>query len=258
MSLNGGAYFGGLSISSLASEDKSDSISDAETIETHVELYRRLQELEEMTSNYLMSKPLLLNHEHDSFAEIEIGHVQEFELRIPPLSAGDVLTLTVSCIPDFVSDTLDLAGAFGSHQAVADHQTLHIELVRNPITHDPLMKVNIGQYAQHRSIADSNISTFTPKLHNGEYSFALTPGHGLTSGSYMLKVSNSQNASNTSQKVYQLIRVSHKIHSSVRATTLDDGKTIFGRVGMNDTVYYRCTSYFSLLILSAITLSFQI
>jgi hypothetical protein len=220
------AYFGGLSISSLASDDRSDLFSEGEATQSQLELYQRLQDLEEITANYLMDRPIELKSDHDTFAEIERNHFQDFELRIKSFSANDVLTLSISCLPDCMNEAFE-----------AMHLDEHMQ---PPLEHHPLKISMVQSFDQTLSTSERENSTiFLPKLYNGDYSFVLTTAHGMKSGLYVLTVANEENAIDESRKIYQSIRVSYRIHSSVRAITIENSRSILGRVGSNDFIYYR-------------------
>ena len=96
-------YFDALSISSLGSDGLQEH-SIVGSVQT-VELYQRLQDLDELTAKFLGERRVVLNPDHDSFSDIEINCCQEFELKISnSFSSNDVLTLSVLCIPDCMND----------------------------------------------------------------------------------------------------------------------------------------------------------
>jgi hypothetical protein len=92
-------YFDALSISSLGSDGMQEQ-SMAGSIQT-VELYQRLQDLDELTAKFLGDRRVILQNDHDSFSDIEINCSQDFELKVSNnFSSNDVLALSVQCIPD--------------------------------------------------------------------------------------------------------------------------------------------------------------
>ena len=96
-------YFDALSISSLGSDGMQEQ-SLAGSIQT-VELYQRLQDLDELTSKFLGDKRVALHNDHDSFSDIEISCSQDFELKVANnFSSNDILALSVSWIPDCMND----------------------------------------------------------------------------------------------------------------------------------------------------------
>ena len=99
-------YFDALSISSLGSDGMQEQ-SMAGSIQT-VELYQRLQDLDELTAKFLGDKRVTLHNEHDSFSDIEINCGQDFELKVPNnFSSNDILALSVLCIPDCMNGEAD-------------------------------------------------------------------------------------------------------------------------------------------------------
>lgn len=99
-------YFDALSISSLGSDGMQEQ-SMAGSIQT-VELYQRLQDLDELTAKFLGNKRVTLQNDCDSFSDIEINSSQDFDLKVSNnFSSNDILTLSVMCIPDCMNDDTD-------------------------------------------------------------------------------------------------------------------------------------------------------
>ena len=73
-------YFDALSISSLGSDGMQEQsiVGSTQT----VELYQRLQDLDDMTSKFLLERRVSLHPDHDSFSDVELSCSQEFELKI--------------------------------------------------------------------------------------------------------------------------------------------------------------------------------
>lgn len=96
-------YFDALSISSLGSDGMQEQsiVGSTQT----VELYQRLQDLDELTSNFLLDRRVSLHTDHDSFSDVELNCSQEFELKISSsFTSNDIVALTVTCIPDCMID----------------------------------------------------------------------------------------------------------------------------------------------------------
>lgn len=216
--------FGGLSISSLGSEERSVASSDAGH-QLH-NLFRRLESLED-EANFLQERPIFLSSDHDAFTEVEIDHCQEFELRVSNILSVDVLCVTVLCLPDYLTDDLDLNLCKEPHEMTNEDQNLKIWLKM------------ADNYAQLNPKLNSS-TTFEPTVYNGEYCFALTSAHGLCEGTYILSVENSsQNLPSAIKKQYQSVRVSYKVEKAVNAVSLENSKSLTGQVGLNEFTYFR-------------------
>jgi hypothetical protein len=216
-------YFGDCSISSLASNDDGNR-SELGSIQT-VELYQRLQDLEDMTANYLTIRPSALSAEHDSYTDIEPGDRKEFEYKLGTFSRGDVLALSVNCLPNCMVD---------------DAENLIDENARSQIDHHPLEAVLRVIKSGGRSF-DKEI-VFKPSIHNGEFCFVMTVAHGVTPGStLLLSVKNltSEIERPAHGSLLQAIRVSLRIHSAVRSVPLENGRPVTGRTLSGEFAYYR-------------------
>ena len=223
------AYFGSLSISSLASEDAFSDQHDDRSVQSQMELYRRLQDLEEITNGLLSEKIPLLCADHDCFAEIEQSMVQRFALGIDAFDHNQVLSLRITALPDSNtrSDQIFVEGPLIS---TLDFTPLTISLKRNDA---PVRAL--------RSTIDLP-DEFHPVLHEGVYSFALTMAHGLINGDYTLSVqmtTSLHQATQQARKLYQSIRVTTSVEPVVRAIPIDVGTTMHGRVAANEYCYYR-------------------
>jgi hypothetical protein len=103
MAMTGQHYFSGLSISSLDSDEMLEQ-SELGSTQT-AELYQRLSDLEELTSNLILERPITLQSEHDSFTDIEINESQDFEFKLlNTFNSNEVLVINVLCIPDCMVD----------------------------------------------------------------------------------------------------------------------------------------------------------
>lgn len=223
------SFFGGLSVSSVASDEKSESMSEIGAIQSHLELYQRLHDLEELTGNFLTNRPTVLTQNSFSFSEVERGHMQAFEFTLPSFSQADVLTVSITCIPD----CFDNRTIYDRLHAV-QHQPLDITMSPASVLEEH------SKFAdQQRSPARAS-TTYTPQLNNGEYSFTLTSAQGLSARTYVLRIAHADAAS--SSKIYQSIRVNYRVHSQIHATPLMEASSVLGKVGMNEFVYYRFTN----------------
>lgn len=90
------SLFGGLSLSSLDSGD--DGGASEDDVSTQTELCQRLRELDEITSNFLDTRPLLLSSAYSSYLELEPGQAQELKLVLPCFSVTDVLIISLACL----------------------------------------------------------------------------------------------------------------------------------------------------------------
>lgn len=120
--MTGQHYFSGLSISSLDSDEMLEQ-SELGSTQT-AELYQRLSDLEELTSNLIVERPIILHSEHDSFTDLEINESQDFEFKLlNTFNSNEVLVINVLCIPDCMVD---------------DTEFWIDETSRPPIRHHPL------------------------------------------------------------------------------------------------------------------------
>lgn len=222
-----GAFFGGLS--GISSLDTDTDFSDAASVQTHAELYERLKGLEDIASNFLMDRPIVLNSEHDSFTEIERNRCQEFDLRIPTEFTQDsVLAICVSCLPDYIND--EATHKISGSNCYESNQILP----------------NLGISLKESSQSVSGKICYEPSYFNGEYTYVLTTAHGINCDtSYTLSVWRINDDSNfIDDKVYQPVRIGFKIYQSVRAVSLESARVTAGMVGLNEFVYYRCENRF--------------
>lgn len=227
---------GTLSISSLAgTETNIDDASEDDDFDATAALYQRLHDLEKMTQTFLNERPIRLNNQHDSFTDVDKGSKQDFDLEILEFQHDQVLCLSIYCIPETVNDEsmyiLDEAP-----KIVREHQPLDIVLYQ----------ITSSSSAGAIAVAPATTTTptanptnadqsYTPSLHNGEYSFALTSAAGLVPGSYRLVIHNIGFAT-------QPIRVTQKIVQEVRATPIRPSQKVVGCNGANEFSYYRFTS----------------
>ena len=117
-------YFDALSISSLGSDGMQEQsiVGSTQT----VELYQRLQDLDEMASKFLLERRVSLNPDHDSFSDVELSCSQEFELKISSsFTSNDIVALSVTCIPDCMLDGTEFWIDENSRPATKHH---HLEL----------------------------------------------------------------------------------------------------------------------------------
>ena len=231
MSVRSSSYFGGLSISSLAaSDDQSDNNDEISMQSQQLELYKRLASLEEITNTFLVEQPISLNKDRDSFSEIERHRSQSFELSIDSFEHSDVLTIDVTCLPDFVDETFILPDE--SMKPPVDHHSLKISLTKSL----PIFSKN--QFLSNANSSEGNL--FSPKLHNGVYSFVLTTAHGIHRGTYVLRVQLADEINDFQQKNHQLIRVSFRVQTAVRAMPIQASIPVPGTVQSGSFCYYRC------------------
>ena len=85
---------------------------------------------------------------------------------------------------------------------------------------------------QPSAIKDHRELTFTPTLHNGEYSFTLSSSNGMISGAYILSIHNLGVAT-------QSIRVSNKIVNTVRAIAIRPSQKLTSKNSQNEFSYFR-------------------
>jgi hypothetical protein len=218
------AYFGGLSISSLASDDYSDNNDDDKSVQSQLQLYRRLQDLEEITDHLLSDKNIVLSMDHDTFAEVEINVVTNLDLLVPIFDhAQHVLQLRVESLPD-CNDQHILRSIQGLPAKANLYQPLDIVLRKNELhSHDHV---------------EEDLE-FRPHAFGDAYTFALTYAHRFTAGRYTLRVQMQAEESGSIQKHYQPIRVSYRICQQTRAAPIDVGSKLHGTVGLNEYKYYR-------------------
>jgi hypothetical protein len=218
-------YFGDISISSLASNDENDN-SDLGSVQT-VEIYQRLQDLEDMTANYLTIQPTQLNTENDSYADVDPNGLQEFEFKVGVFSRGDVLALSVNCLPNCMVDDADNLIDESSRQ-FSDYHPLEVTLRARKATGKLLEKDIV----------------FKPSIHNGEYTFVITVAHGVTPGSsFILSVKNLSTDTSKNKSLggamLQAFRVRVRLHQAVRAIPLENGRSVTGKVENGEFAYYR-------------------
>ncbi len=217
-------FFGTLSISSLASDERSD-IDDDISVQSQFELYKRLKELEEITSNFLLDKPIALSNDRDTFTEIDRDHPQQFELSIDFFDHNHVLTLSIECLPDFACrDAIE--------PVIQSHQFLAIKM----------KKTSPSMYSE-----GEDVNVFVPKLQNGVYVFVLTTAHGFCAGSHSLSVAiededaqATSSSSSSGGRMHQPVRLSHRVSSAVRAVPVEAGRAVTGSVQANEFAYFRC------------------
>jgi hypothetical protein len=221
------AYFGGLSISSLASDDYSDR-DDNGSVQSQVELYRRLQDLEQITDDLLTNKSILLSSEHDAFGEVELGHIQNFDLHVPVFDRSHVLLLSVSCLPD-CNDQHVPRSLHGTASRSQSYQPLDVVLRRSVIA---------GTHGGPGH-TDDQAECYYPQCHEDVYSFALTSAHHFGMGRFTLSVQMDVGSESEAKKHYQPIRVSYKISPQARTTPIECGSRVIGSVGYNEYKYFR-------------------
>eukprot|EP01038_Epipyxis_sp_PR26KG_P005834 gene5834-8049_t len=177
------------------------------------------------TWDYFLTKPVQLNTNNDSFSEIDYNDQQSFELTISSLSPNEIVTITVTCIPD---SRMDEELIFSEKRNIIgiDHQALSFSLQRKDEAED-----------------DDIFLNFKPVLLNGEYSFALSASHGLSPGVYILTIMNNSEFDyekiNLNTSKTQTVRVSYKIYPAVRATPIKVNQQVNGRINANEYAYYR-------------------
>lgn len=210
-----------LSISSLGSTNGLDDVMDDVDFDQTADLYQRLNDLEKMTMSFLNERPIRLNNQHDTFSDIDKGSTQQFELSVSDFLHEEVLCLSIVSIPDCVNDETSYLLDVGPKVAM-EHQPMEI-----------IFKW-VSSINQQDGIAfsDTNEISFTPALHNGEYTFTLNAARGMIPGSYVLSVTNKG-------KSTQSLRIHYNIQSSVRAIPIRASQKLIGSTTANEFAYYR-------------------
>jgi hypothetical protein len=220
------SYFNALSISSLDSDEQllNGGASDCGSNITQTEMYQQLSYIEEIASNFFMKRPLLLMRDCGVFAEVESGSVQQFEIRVVNLSADDVVSVTMACIPNCMW-TEDSLAQEKNKIAGIDFHALKCSFARQD---DPTRSFNIK-----------------PVLYNGEYCLTVSRAHGFTSGVYILSLSldSFDDSPRPTRHVQfddiQTVRIVYSVHPVVRAVPVEADKAVFGEVAANEFDYYR-------------------
>lgn len=222
-------YFAALSISSLASDDRSVSIDGDGSYLSHSAIYQQLSNIEDMAANFITRKPTVLDFKHDVYAELEYDHHECFEFLLSNLVQQEAICISIKCLPNFtvgeplsfVSDKVLLPGV--------DHCALVFNLERRSGT----------------KLAES--IPFKASLINGEYSILLFHSASMLPGTYILSVgladvaSYPKNAKQMFADVHavQAIRVHCAKNRTVRSIPLEAGITVTGTATGSEMCYYR-------------------
>jgi hypothetical protein len=225
-------YFAALSISSLASDERSVSVDENVSYMSQNAIYQQLSNLEEVTSTFYRQKAIVLDSRHDSFAEIEYDSPQDFEFDIPAFVQHNVLTINVNCLPNFT---------------VGERVLLNDQKIINPGTdHCPLL-FNIERKGS-QGYQGGKVS-FKAVLINGEYCITLGTSHGIVAGKYKLSISLATATRTTSSKVIstiigdvhaiQAVRVRFGKHNAVQPVPIHSSGVVTGSVQYNEKCFFR-------------------
>ena len=72
-----------------------DSTLGLTHVDPHTTLMQRLEDLEKLTSSFLVTKTTDLSFEHDSFSDLWSGDIQLYKLNINTLKPDDVLCIKI-------------------------------------------------------------------------------------------------------------------------------------------------------------------
>jgi hypothetical protein len=162
----------------------------------------------------------MLSTANDSFADIDAGATQEFDIYIPEFSRKDVLCLDVVCICDNTSDSVEPAPQVGKSKM--HHQELDVLLKSAPLGSDG------DALVRHSSTCNS----FLPSYFNGEYEFSLTSSHGMTPGRHILSVKNNG-------QVSQSVRAHLAVYPYEAAAPLQAGEKVVKMGIRTEYTYFR-------------------
>ena len=219
-------------------------------------IYRRLDDLEQTTRTIVAQKSKTLSPELGSFSEIDAGESATFEFVLDGFKGTDVLCISLISSPSYMCEEF-LSGettAWSPKKKVEMSPTdsqddigndedspeeLRVVLTRNSshevpstVKYSTNMQPKIyGKTAQELASSKSQSVQrieYQPKYHRGEYTFALTRNHGVTSGSYSVTVANG------SESTPYSIKVTYSVIETVRATAVHAHEKVFGFVSAEE------------------------
>jgi hypothetical protein len=223
-------YFAALSISSLALDDRSVSIDENGSYISQSAIYQQLSHIEDITSNFIVRKPIKLDYKHAQYAEIDYDNHQDFELHVTSFSQQDVISITIKCMPNFtLGEPLSLCSDKKLLPGV-DHCALVFNLERKVGT---------------RSVGERVPCKAT--LLNGEYCIVLMNASIIVPGTYLLSVGladvgyYAKNEHNLYADIHaiQAVRVHCSKSTAVRTVPLEAGVTVTGRASYAEMCQYR-------------------
>jgi hypothetical protein len=230
MSAMSAQYFAALSISSLASDDRSVSIDGDGSYISQSAIYQQLSHIENMAANFITRKPIALDFKHGVYSEVEYDVYQDFEFTVPSFSQQELISICVECLPNFkIGEPLSLC-ANKEMKVGDDHCALVFDLARK---------------VANRTTGDRIPCKAT--LTNGEYTIVLSSSAGVVPGSYLLSVGlvdigyYNQLPSRAFADVHavQAVRVQCSKTKAVRTIPLQVGVPVSGTATFRDMCYYR-------------------
>jgi hypothetical protein len=230
MSAMSAQYFAALSISSLASDDRSVSIDGDGSYISQSAIYQQLSHIEDMAANFITRKPIALDFKHGVYSEVEYDVYQDFEFTVPSFSQQELISICVECLPNFkIGEPLSLS-ANKEMKVGDDHCALIFDLARK---------------VANRPTGDRIPCKAT--LTNGEYTIVLSSSAGVVPGSYLLSVGladigyYNQLPSRAFADVHavQAVRVQCSKTKAVRTIPLQVRVPVSGTATFRDMCYYR-------------------
>lgn len=230
MSALNAQYFAALSISSLASDDRSISIDGDGSYISHSAIYQQLSNIEDIATNFITRRPINLDFKHGVYSEVEYDSQQDFEFHVSTFSQHELISICIKCLPNFT---------------VGEPVLLHPENDMKAGENHCALVFNIERKVGNRSVGER--VPFKATLTNGEYTIILSNSSNVIPGTYLLSVcladvshySNVQNKVCTDVHAVQAIRVHCKKTKTVRTIPLEAGVTVQGTANFSDMCYYR-------------------
>ena len=230
MSAMNAEYFAALSISSLASDDRSVSIDDNGTYLSQSAIYQQLSNIEDIASNFVARKPITLSFKHSTYTEVEYDIHQDFEFSINTLNSHELIALSIKCLPNFT---------------VGEPVSLHNDKRLRPGFDHCALTFNLERKVVGRSIGEK--IPFRASLLNGEYSILLSSSAKLTPGTYMLSVgladigcySKEHSKAYADVHAIQAIRIKCLQTKTARTVPMEAGVPIIAKAALNEMVCYR-------------------